>query len=447
MLRRNSEFASARLASADAAVHERDLRAVKLEGDVAEQLQRARLQRYNAAKSLVEADKAMVYWYADWARFETSPCQSTASTAPTQPAARPGGRALYLWHSAEWLTEGATELGERKLRAIHAAGIERLLVSLDAAQMRRVSADPSSLLRAVRNTHEHGFKVELLLGDPDWIRPEQRAGLLRIIEALKSVPFDGLHLDLEPAQIDPAPDRLPALLGSLAETLVAASAASPWPVALSVHPRDLDAPVGDSSFAEVLHRLRVSPTLMVYVANPDRAVEIAEPLLAHHPELSFSVALSLANEAFAQLPQARLNAVFPTGGQRGTSIDVTLAGGVDLDEASYLYISHPGITAVPKTQVVDGKPQPVAGQFVVTIAGDAAVGVYDIRAYSKYGLSNPRTFVVGDLKEVGRVFVGQHPEWFTFTPDGNYCYIAAAGDNSVTVVDVKAIKVVAHIPV
>src|SRR2546430_6702965 len=58
-------------------------------------------------------------------RFETSPCQSTASTAPTQPAARPGGRALYLWHSAEWLTEGATELGERKLRAIHAARIER----------------------------------------------------------------------------------------------------------------------------------------------------------------------------------------------------------------------------------------------------------------------------------------------------------------------------------
>jgi len=54
---------------------------------------------------------------------------------------------------------------------------------------------------------------------------------------------------------------------------------------------------------------------------------------------------------------------------------------------------------------------------------------------------------LSDLKEVGRVFVGQHPEWFTFTPDGNYCYIAAAGDNSVTVVDVKTVKVVAHIPV
>jgi YVTN family beta-propeller protein len=52
-----------------------------------------------------------------------------------------------------------------------------------------------------------------------------------------------------------------------------------------------------------------------------------------------------------------------------------------------------------------------------------------------------------DLKEVGRVFVGQHPEWFTFTPDGKSLYVAAAGDNSVTVVDVASIKVVAHIPV
>ena len=40
-----------------------------------------------------------------------------------------------------------------------------------------------------------------------------------------------------------------------------------------------------------------------------------------------------------------------------------------------------------------------------------------------------------DLKEVGRVFVGQHPEWLTFTPDGKYVYVAAAGDNAVFVVD------------
>src|SRR5262245_5115239 len=52
---------------------------------------------------------------------------------------------------------------------------------------------------------------------------------------------------------------------------------------------------------------------------------------------------------WAQLPQARLNTIYPLGGQRGTTVDLSLGGGVDLDEASQLYFSHPGITAVPKT--------------------------------------------------------------------------------------------------
>ncbi|MFN8060458.1 MAG: hypothetical protein U0Q12_14990 [Vicinamibacterales bacterium] len=52
-----------------------------------------------------------------------------------------------------------------------------------------------------------------------------------------------------------------------------------------------------------------------------------------------------------------------------------------------------------------------------------------------------------DLREIGRVPVGQHPEWLTFSPDGRSVYVAAAGDDSVTVVDVTSLKVVARIPV
>ena len=52
-----------------------------------------------------------------------------------------------------------------------------------------------------------------------------------------------------------------------------------------------------------------------------------------------------------------------------------------------------------------------------------------------------------DLKEVGRVFVGQHPEWVTFTPDGRFAYIGAAGDNQTFAIDAMALKEVARIPV
>lgn len=52
-----------------------------------------------------------------------------------------------------------------------------------------------------------------------------------------------------------------------------------------------------------------------------------------------------------------------------------------------------------------------------------------------------------DLKPLGHVHVGGHPEWITLTPDGKRAYVAAAGDNAVTVVDTATLKEVARIPV
>lgn len=52
-----------------------------------------------------------------------------------------------------------------------------------------------------------------------------------------------------------------------------------------------------------------------------------------------------------------------------------------------------------------------------------------------------------ELNEVGRVFVGQHPEWITFTPDGRFAYVGAAGDNATFVIDTESLEEVARIPV
>ena len=43
--------------------------------------------------------------------------------------------------------------------------------------------------------------------------------------------------------------------------------------------------------------------------------------------------------------------------------------------------------------------------------------------------SHAYVFSLPDLKPIGTVFVGQHPEWVTFTPDSKFVYIGAAGDN------------------
>lgn len=52
-----------------------------------------------------------------------------------------------------------------------------------------------------------------------------------------------------------------------------------------------------------------------------------------------------------------------------------------------------------------------------------------------------------DLKLVGSADVGQSPDWVTLTPDGTRAYVANAASNSVSVVDLKAMKEIVRIPV
>lgn len=108
----------------------------------------------------------------------------------------------------------------------------------------------------------------------------------------------------------------------------------------------------------------------------------------------------LAGTAVAQLPQTRLYAIAPMGGQAGTTVELKVTNGDDIDELSALQLNHPGIRAVQKMQESGGKQTPVANTFLVTIAEDVPPGLYEVRARGVFGLSNPRTFVVGEREEV-----------------------------------------------
>src|SRR6266571_9257942 len=99
---------------------------------------------------------------------------------------------------------------------------------------------------------------------------------------------------------------------------------------------------------------------------------------------------------FAQLPAARLSSVFPPGGRINSTVEVSVAG-ADLDELNQLRFSDPNITASGKTsQAAD---QAEANKFVVSIASNVPPGTYEVRAIGRFGVSNPRTFVVGDQPE------------------------------------------------
>lgn len=96
----------------------------------------------------------------------------------------------------------------------------------------------------------------------------------------------------------------------------------------------------------------------------------------------------------AQLPQTRLYAIAPNGGQIGQEFEVTLLAGDDLEEVSELHFTHPGIKARQKTVEQNGQQQPVNNTFIVNIPADVPAGVYEVRCGGLFGFSNPRRFAV-----------------------------------------------------
>lgn len=109
----------------------------------------------------------------------------------------------------------------------------------------------------------------------------------------------------------------------------------------------------------------------------------------------------------AQLPVARLSTVFPPGGRAGTTVDVTVAG-ADLDDLSRLLFSHTNIVAQSGPAAREQNPEP--GRFQVAIGADVPVGVYEARAIGRFGVSNPRSFVVGDRRETTLSSTNHSPE-------------------------------------
>ena len=114
--------------------------------------------------------------------------------------------------------------------------------------------------------------------------------------------------------------------------------------------------------------------------------------------------------AHAQV-QPTLTAVFPQGGQQGQDVEVTLKG-TNLGTATAVWFSGSGITGEIKEKTgqaavlfngagVSGRI-PTDAQLVasLTIAPDAQLGIQQIRIVTPYGVSNARSFVVGNLREV-----------------------------------------------
>ena len=111
------------------------------------------------------------------------------------------------------------------------------------------------------------------------------------------------------------------------------------------------------------------------------------------------------------LPTPRLLIVGPNGAKAGTTGEFAFSG-EDLDTAEGLLFSVPGV----KAELISAPPTPdmskragggrrqrgtmITARFKVTVPANTPPGIHDVRLVSKWGVSNPRAFVVGDLEEI-----------------------------------------------
>jgi YVTN family beta-propeller protein len=97
-------------------------------------------------------------------------------------------------------------------------------------------------------------------------------------------------------------------------------------------------------------------------------------------------------------------------------------------------------------------PQIAAGKKPVLEGGNASHGLAvtaDNRMLVVDSRLNSAVYVYSlpDLKLLGSVDVGIAPDWVTLTPDGRTAYVANAGSNNVSVIDLRAMREVVRIPV
>jgi len=109
------------------------------------------------------------------------------------------------------------------------------------------------------------------------------------------------------------------------------------------------------------------------------------------------------------------------------------------------FAAHREVTRIKLPDIAAGKKPVLEGgntSHGLAVSSDGKMLVVNSRLNSAlYAYSLP------DLKLLGSVDVGNAPDWVTLTPDGKRAYVANAGSNNVSVIDLSAMKEVTRIPV
>ena len=176
------------------------------------------------------------------------------------------------------------------------------------------------------------------------------------------------------------------------------------------------------------------------------------------PDGRFVVAGSIIGKKINVIDQAKEEIVWTLATEEGVrpmAFDVNPDGATKRIFAQLSGFNGFVIVDFAKQQVVDKikLPElPPAERVTQGLQGSPSHGLAiapDGKTLCVLSKMNTRVYMYSlpDLKLLGEAKVGHHPDWLTFTPDSKRVYVANAGSNSVSVIDVAGRKELAQIPV
>jgi YVTN family beta-propeller protein len=176
------------------------------------------------------------------------------------------------------------------------------------------------------------------------------------------------------------------------------------------------------------------------------------------PDGRFVVAGSIIGKKINVIDQAKEEIVWTLATEEGVrpmAFDVNPDGSTKRIFAQLSGFNGFVVVDFAKQQVVDKikLPElPAAERVTQGLQGSPSHGLAiapDGKTLCVLSKMNTRVYMYSmpDLKLLGEAKVGHHPDWLTFTPDSKRVYVANAGSNSVSVVDVAGRKELAQIPV
>lgn len=203
-------------------------------------------------------------------------------------------KSVYVWDAKPFL---APNTRMENILALQKAGFSHILLSLNASQIEALDSyyNRTNLDALLSLAKRSDIRVDLLLGEPSWLMPEERPKLLDIVRKLSSFNFQGVHLDIEPDSLPDAEANRRMFLKELIATVSEVKSVTDLPLSISLHPRYLEGDFG-VTLNEGISRLGLEYiSVMLYSTNPDVTANRLINIMLMHPGLNIYLAQSVEN--------------------------------------------------------------------------------------------------------------------------------------------------------